>query len=36
MEFHKFLIDRDGQVIRRYAPQDAPAKLAHDIETALN
>ena len=34
--FTKFLIDRDGQVIRRYAPQDAPAKLAHDIETALN
>ncbi|MET1115250.1 MAG: glutathione peroxidase [Comamonas sp.] len=33
--FTKFLIGRDGQVIRRYAPQDAPAKLAQDIEAAL-
>lgn len=33
--FTKFLVDRDGQVIRRYAPQDAPAKLARDIEAAL-
>jgi len=33
--FTKFLVDRDGQVIRRYAPQDAPAKLAKDIEVAL-
>lgn len=33
--FTKFLVDRDGQVLRRYAPQDAPAKLAKDIETAL-
>lgn len=33
--FTKFLVDRDGQVIRRYAPQDAPAKLAKDIEAAL-
>ena len=33
--FTKFLVGRDGQVIRRYAPQDAPAKLAKDIEAAL-
>ena len=33
--FTKFLVGRDGQVIRRYAPQDAPAKLAEDIEAAL-
>ncbi|MBU0827040.1 MAG: glutathione peroxidase, partial [Gammaproteobacteria bacterium] len=33
--FTKFLVDKDGQVIRRYAPQDAPKKLAGDIEAAL-
>ena len=33
--FTKFLIDRDGKVLRRYAPQDAPAKLAKDIAAAL-
>lgn len=33
--FTKFLVGRDGQVIRRYAPQDTPAKLATDIEAAL-
>ena len=33
--FTKFLVGRDGRVIRRYAPQDAPAKLAPDIEAAL-
>lgn len=33
--FTKFLLDRNGQVIRRYAPQTAPAKLAADIEAAL-
>lgn len=33
--FTKFLVGKDGQVVRRYAPQDAPAKLAHDIEAAL-
>jgi glutathione peroxidase len=33
--FTKFLVGRDGQVIRRYAPQDAPAKLAKDIDSAL-
>ncbi len=33
--FTKFLIGRDGQVIRRYAPTDKPASLARDIEAAL-
>ncbi|MBA2960659.1 MULTISPECIES: glutathione peroxidase [Ramlibacter] len=33
--FTKFLVGRDGRVIRRYAPQDAPASLAADIEAAL-
>jgi glutathione peroxidase len=33
--FTKFLIGKDGQVIKRYAPQDAPASLAKDIEAAL-
>ncbi len=33
--FTKFLVGRDGQVLRRYAPQDDPANLAADIEAAL-
>ena len=33
--FTKFLVGRDGRVLKRYAPQDAPAKLAQDIEAAL-
>ena len=33
--FTKFLVGRDGHVIKRYAPQDAPEKLATDIEAAL-
>ncbi|HSV34373.1 MAG TPA: glutathione peroxidase [Ramlibacter sp.] len=33
--FTKFLVGKDGQVIKRYAPADAPASLARDIETAL-
>ena len=33
--FTKFLVGKDGQVVRRYAPQDAPKKLAADIEAAL-
>jgi glutathione peroxidase len=34
--FTKFLVGRDGRVIKRYAPQDAPEKLAADIEAALS
>ncbi|MGI4779440.1 MAG: glutathione peroxidase [Janthinobacterium lividum] len=33
--FTKFLIGRDGQPIRRYAPIDRPASMAGDIEAAL-
>ncbi len=33
--FTKFLVGKDGQVIRRYAPLDKPADLAKDIEAAL-
>ncbi len=33
--FTKFLIGRDGTVLRRYAPTDTPASLAGDIEAAL-
>ncbi|MDD2712207.1 MAG: glutathione peroxidase [Simplicispira sp.] len=33
--FTKFLIGKDGQVIRRYAPQEAPKNLARDIAAAL-
>ncbi len=33
--FTKFLVGKDGQVIRRYAPTDKPADLAKDIEVAL-
>jgi len=33
--FTKFLVGKDGQVIKRYAPNDEPAKLAKDIEAVL-
>jgi glutathione peroxidase len=33
--FTKFLVGRDGQVIKRYAPNDAPEKMRGDIEKAL-
>ncbi len=33
--FTKFLIGRDGRVIKRYAPQDSPERIAKDIEAAL-
>ncbi|WP_374566110.1 glutathione peroxidase [Ideonella sp.] len=33
--FTKFLVGRDGQVLKRYAPQDEPEKIAKDIEAAL-
>jgi glutathione peroxidase len=33
--FTKFLVGKDGQVIRRYAPTDKPANLAKDVEAAL-
>lgn len=33
--FTKFLIGKDGAVIKRYAPTDTPQSLAKDIEAAL-
>ena len=33
--FTKFLVGRDGRVIKRYAPQDTPEKIAKDIEAVL-
>ena len=33
--FTKFLIDRHGKVVNRYAPTDKPEDLAGDIEKAL-
>jgi glutathione peroxidase len=33
--FSKFLVGRDGRVIKRYAPTDTPESLARDIEAAL-
>jgi glutathione peroxidase len=33
--FTKFLVGRDGQVLKRYAPTDKPEQLASDIEAAL-
>jgi glutathione peroxidase len=34
--FTKFLVDRDGNVVKRYASTTKPEKLAADIETALH
>ena len=31
----KFLVAKDGQVLKRYAPTDKPASLSQDIEAAL-
>ncbi len=33
--FTKFLIDREGNVVKRYGPADAPAGIAKDIEKLL-
>ncbi len=33
--FTKFLVGKNGQVIKRYAPTDKPADLVKDIEAAL-
>lgn len=33
--FTKFLIGRDGQVVKRYAPTDTPQSIATDIEAEL-
>jgi glutathione peroxidase len=33
--FTKFLIDREGKVVRRYAPTDKPADIEGDIAKLL-
>jgi glutathione peroxidase len=33
--FTKFLVGKDGQVLKRYAPTDTPESLTRDIEAAL-
>ena len=33
--FTKFLVGKDGQVIKRFGPQDAPASLEKDIKAVL-
>jgi len=33
--FTKFLVDKDGKVVRRYAPTDTPASIGKDIEAML-
>ena len=34
--FTKFLVDRDGQVVARFGPQDSPAMLARRVEALLD
>ena len=34
--FTKFLIGKDGQVIKRYAPKDEPKNMNEDIQAALS
>ncbi|HJE15588.1 MAG TPA: glutathione peroxidase, partial [Lapidilactobacillus dextrinicus] len=33
--FTKFLVDRDGNVVKRYAPKTVPEKMKPDIEAVL-
>ena len=33
--FTKFLVDREGRVVRRYAPPDTPAAIEKDLATVL-
>ncbi|HXY58260.1 MAG TPA: glutathione peroxidase [Methylocystis sp.] len=34
--FTKFLIDKEGRVVKRFAPNDAPESIAMDIEALLS
>ena len=34
--FTKFLVDRQGQVVKRYAPTDTPEKIAKDLDQLLS
>jgi glutathione peroxidase len=33
--FTKFLVNREGQVIKRYAPTDTPEKIKSDIQKLI-
>jgi glutathione peroxidase len=33
--FTKFLVDREGRVVRRFAPVDTPEKIASAVEALL-
>ena len=33
--FTKFLVDRDGRVVKRYAPTDTPEKIEADLDAVL-
>lgn len=33
--FTKFLVDRDGKVVKRYAPTDTPEQIEKDVEALL-
>jgi glutathione peroxidase len=33
--FTKFLVDKDGKVVKRYAPTDTPEKIEKDVAAAL-
>ncbi|MBC7656151.1 MAG: glutathione peroxidase, partial [Frankiaceae bacterium] len=33
--FTKFLIDRNGRVVKRYAPTDTPEKIEKDLASVL-
>ncbi|MFH0070949.1 glutathione peroxidase, partial [Peribacillus sp. NPDC056705] len=34
--FTKFLVNRDGKVVKRYAPADTPEKMEADIKQLLS
>ena len=34
--FTKFLIARDGKILKRYAPMDTPEKIEADLKAALS
>jgi glutathione peroxidase len=33
--FAKFLVDADGNVVKRYSPKTTPEEIAADLDTAL-
>ena len=35
MEFYKVLVDKEGNVVKRYAPKTEPKDLEEDIEDVL-